>query len=229
MFMMAIMVYGGCTICNFITKDVPLSSTGFTFACLALSSTPLVVKFLQSSTDREVSADSECGSLLLGMLVTQDVQLGLIIALLPAFAKSAITDDNSGLWSTIASLIEVSMSLILVSIVTLIIARYLIGNFMKILHSSPLEVQILGGTAFMFGMLLFTHTVGMSMELGCFSAGIVISTHASSYKERLEHQLEPLKDLFSTFFFTTIGFHVFPSFVAYAYFFQIYENPSFFT
>ena len=53
------------------------------------------------------------------------------------------------------------------------------------------------------------------MELGCFLAGIVISTSAGSYTENVIHTLEPLKDMFSTFFFTTIGFHVFPSFVAY--------------
>ena len=94
--MMLIIVYIGCLIGRFITKEVPIATSAFTYACLSLSSTPLVIKFLQSSKDKDVSADSECGSLLLGMLVMQDVQLGLIIALLPALAKHVEKQGHEG-------------------------------------------------------------------------------------------------------------------------------------
>ncbi|XP_060250224.1 transmembrane and coiled-coil domain-containing protein 3 isoform X4 [Ovis aries] len=66
----------------------------FISTCLSLSSTPLVSKFLVGSarSDKEVASsragDIDYGALLLGMLVTQDVQLGLFIAILPTLIQA---------------------------------------------------------------------------------------------------------------------------------------------
>ena len=90
----------------------------------------------------------------------------------------------------------------------------------------------------MFIMLLTTQSLGISMELGCFLGGFVIASVSSTsrlnsetmvrntvtvfieYKinrffkaEDIDQKLSPLRDLFSIIFFTTIGFHVFPTFV----------------
>lgn len=60
-------------------------------ACLSLSSTPLVAKFVESksgdsSAKEHTNGDGDYTSSLLGILVMQDVHLGLLVALLPALA-----------------------------------------------------------------------------------------------------------------------------------------------
>ena len=90
----------------------------------------------------------------------------------------------------------------------------------------------------MFIMLLTTQSLGISMELGCFLGGFVIASVSSTSRlnshesmvrkllfsiehimilkfqfEDIDQKLSPLRDLFSIIFFTTIGFHVFPTFV----------------
>ena len=239
LYTMAIIVYVGCVTGKFILKNVPMGSTAFTYACLTLSSTPLVVKFLQQNKDKEISADSECGTILLGLLVMQDVQLGFIIAILPALAKhvargkirmAVAAGENSMSAAAVAAntisasqeifgilelLFEILGSLVIVVLVAIILARYVVNPLIRFLQRHPKEIQILGFLGIMFSFLLFTKSMSLSSELGCFIAGIVISTSAKNYTETIIEILEPLKDMLSTFFFTTIGFHVFPSFVAY--------------
>nr|XP_042111038.1 transmembrane and coiled-coil domain-containing protein 3 isoform X4 [Ovis aries] len=60
----------------------------FISTCLSLSSTPLVSKFLVGSARSDKEGDIDYGALLLGMLVTQDVQLGLFIAILPTLIQA---------------------------------------------------------------------------------------------------------------------------------------------
>ena len=152
----------------------------------------------------------------------QDVQLGLIIAMLPALARHvekqydpSSTDSSTDLFSILALLMEIVVSLVLVLFVAVLIGKYIIQHVMKILSYQPKEIQMLGSGGLMYLMLLFTNYLGLSMELGCFLAGIVIAISAQNYAEQVAKILEPLKDMFGTFFFTTIGFHVFPSFVSY--------------
>lgn len=155
------------------------------------------------------------------MLVMQDVQLGLIIAMLPALARHVEkqydpnSDGSTDILSILGLLMEILVSLILVLFVSVIIGKYFIQHIMRILSYQPKEIQMLGSAGLMYLMLLFTNYLGLSMELGCFLAGIVIAISAQNYAEQVAKILEPLKDMFGTFFFTTIGFHVFPSFVSY--------------
>ena len=76
MMILILMVYVGVSFGSVFLKNVPIKECAFISACLSLSSTPLVVKFLQGK-DKENSPESECGQYLMGMLVMQDVQLGL--------------------------------------------------------------------------------------------------------------------------------------------------------
>ena len=52
---MLVMIYVGITIGSVVLKNVPLKECAFISACLSLSSTPLVMKFLQSNEKSRVS------------------------------------------------------------------------------------------------------------------------------------------------------------------------------
>ncbi|KAK3736043.1 hypothetical protein QZH41_012228, partial [Actinostola sp. cb2023] len=58
-----------------------------------------------------------------------------------------------------------------------------------------------------------TEHLGVSMELGCFVAGVLISANGEQIVKQVSHLVEPIKDFLSCLFFASIGFHVFPSFV----------------
>ncbi|XP_065176778.1 transmembrane and coiled-coil domain-containing protein 3-like [Sycon ciliatum] len=74
----------------------------------------------------------------------------------------------------------------------------------------------LGSLSMLVVCVIFTHHVGISAELGCFVAGVLL-TSLTSHDRHLAQQVlasvEPVKDLFSAIFFVTIGFHVFPMFI----------------
>ncbi|XP_060039741.1 transmembrane and coiled-coil domain-containing protein 3 isoform X2 [Erinaceus europaeus] len=59
----------------------------FVSCCLSLSSTPLVSRFLAGSTRGDREGEADYSALLLGMLVVQDVQLGLLMAALPTLIQ----------------------------------------------------------------------------------------------------------------------------------------------
>ncbi|XP_054107949.1 transmembrane and coiled-coil domain-containing protein 3 isoform X5 [Callithrix jacchus] len=60
----------------------------FISTCLSLSSTPLVSRFLVGSARGDKEGDIDYSTVLLGMLVTQDVQLGLFMAVMPTLIQA---------------------------------------------------------------------------------------------------------------------------------------------
>ncbi|XP_035312820.1 transmembrane and coiled-coil domain-containing protein 3 isoform X3 [Cricetulus griseus] len=67
----------------------------FISTCLSLSSTPLVSRFLMGSArgDKE-AGDIDYSTVLLGMLVMQDVQLGLFIAVMPTLIQAGASTSS---------------------------------------------------------------------------------------------------------------------------------------
>lgn len=45
----------------------------------------------------------------------------------------------------------------------------------------------------------------MSMELGCFLAGVMISGQGPLLAEQIEHIVQPIKDFLGCIFFVSIG------------------------
>ena len=50
-----------------------------------------------------------------------------------------------------------------------------------------------------------TDSLHISMELGCFLAGVMISAQSADVKETVEKYMSPLKDFLSVIFFASIG------------------------
>ncbi|XP_026971564.1 transmembrane and coiled-coil domain-containing protein 3 isoform X3 [Sagmatias obliquidens] len=192
----------------------------FISTCLSLSSTPLVSKFLVGSarSDKE-AGDIDYGAVLLGMLVTQDVQLGLFMAVLPTLIQA-----GAGAHASVAMEIlrvlglvgQVLFSLAAVLLFCLVVRTYLVGPYCRRLHAESKgnkEVLILGISAFTFLMLTVTELLDVSMELGCFLAGALVSSQGHVVAEEVVSCVEPVRDFLAIVFFASIGLHVFPTFV----------------
>ncbi|XP_068840381.1 transmembrane and coiled-coil domain-containing protein 3 isoform X1 [Capricornis sumatraensis] len=199
----------------------------FISTCLSLSSTPLVSRFLVGSarSDKEVASsragDIDYGALLLGMLVTQDVQLGLFIAILPTLIQAGAGAHASVAMEALRLLALVGQalfSLAAVLLVCLLVRTYLVGPYCRKLHAESKggkEILVLGISAFTFLMLTVTELLGVSMELGCFLAGALVSSQGHAAAEEVVSCVEPVRDFLAIVFFASIGLHVFPTFVLY--------------
>ncbi|XP_029854907.1 transmembrane and coiled-coil domain-containing protein 3 isoform X3 [Harpia harpyja] len=193
----------------------------FISTCLSLSSTPLVSRFLAGSVRGDKEGDIDYSSVLLGMLVMQDVQLGLFIAVMPTLIQAGVSTYSSVFKEILRILIligQILFSLAAVFLICLVIKTYLIGPYYRKLHGESKgnkEILILGITAFIFLMLTITELLDVSMELGCFLAGALISSQGHMVTEEIMSCIEPIRDFLAIIFFASIGLHVFPTFVIY--------------
>nr|XP_009928578.1 PREDICTED: transmembrane and coiled-coil domain-containing protein 3 isoform X4 [Haliaeetus albicilla] len=183
----------------------------FISTCLSLSSTPLVSRFLAGSVRGDKEGDIDYSSVLLGMLVMQDVQLGLFIAVMPTLIQAGISTYSSIFKEILRILIligQILFSLAAVFLVCLVIKTYLIGPYYRKLHGESKgnkEILILGITAFIFLMLMITELLDVSMELGCFLAGALISSQGHMVTEEIMSCIEPIRDFLAIIFFASIG------------------------
>ncbi|XP_015423052.1 PREDICTED: transmembrane and coiled-coil domain-containing protein 3 isoform X1 [Myotis davidii] len=194
----------------------------FISTCLSLSSTPLVSRFLVGSARGEKEAgDLDYSAVLLGMLVMQDVQLGLFIAVMPTLIQAGASTYSSIVMEILRILVligQILFSLAAVFLLCLVIKTYLIGPYYRKLHMESKgnkEILILGISAFIFLMLTVTELLDVSMELGCFLAGALISSQGHMVTEEIVSYIEPIRDFLAIIFFASIGLHVFPTFVVY--------------
>uniref|UniRef100_A0A2K5KI92 Transmembrane and coiled-coil domains 3 n=1 Tax=Cercocebus atys TaxID=9531 RepID=A0A2K5KI92_CERAT len=193
----------------------------FISTCLSLSSTPLVSRFLVGSARADKEGDIDYSTVLLGMLVTQDVQLGLFMAVMPTLIQAGASASSSIVMEVLRILVligQILFSLAAVFLLCLVIKKYLIGPYYRKLHvesKGNKEILILGISAFIFLMLTVTELLDVSMELGCFLAGALVSSQGPMVTEEIAASIEPIRDFLAIVFFASIGLHVFPTFVVY--------------
>ncbi|KAF7252535.1 Transmembrane and coiled-coil domain-containing protein 3 [Varanus komodoensis] len=193
----------------------------FIATCLSLSSTPLVSRFLAGSARGDKEGDIDYSTVLLAMLVMQDVQLGLFIAVMPTLIQAGVGTHSSIIKDIMRILTltgQILFSLAAVLLICLVLKTYLIGPYYRKLHTESKgnkEILVLGISAFMFLMLMITEVLDVSMELGCFLAGALISSQGHMITEEIMSCIEPIRDFLAIIFFASIGLHVFPTFVIY--------------
>ncbi|XP_075708655.1 transmembrane and coiled-coil domain-containing protein 3 [Rhinoderma darwinii] len=193
----------------------------FISTCLSLSSTPLVSRFLSGSSRGDKDGEIDYSSVLLGMLVMQDVQLSLFIAAMPTLTQAGGNTYSSvvlEILRILALIGQIVFSLVAVFLICLLMKTYLIGPYYRKLHNESKgnkEILVMGISAFVFLMLTLTELLDVSMELGCFLAGALVSSQGHMVTEEIMSCIEPIRDFLAIIFFASIGLHVFPTFVIY--------------
>ncbi|CAH2223444.1 transmembrane and coiled-coil domain-containing 3 [Pelobates cultripes] len=193
----------------------------FISTCLSLSSTPLVSRFLAGGSRGDKDGDIDYSSVLLGMLVMQDVQLSLFIAAMPTLIQAGGNTYSSVLlevFRIVALIGQILFSLVGAFLICIIMKTYLIGPYCRKLHTESKgkkEILVMGISAFVFLMLTLTELLDVSMELGCFLAGALMSSQGHMVTEEIMSCIEPIRDFLAIIFFASIGLHVFPTFVIY--------------
>jgi CPA2 family monovalent cation:H+ antiporter-2 len=159
---------------------------------VSLSSTAIVLKLLQ---DRQ-EVDSPQGRINLGVLLFQDLSVVPMIVLVPLLAlKGTLNIEMTALKIFIA----------LISVAGIIIAaRFLMPPILNLIVKTRLkEIFIIGSLFLCLGMAYATYELGLSLALGAFVAGIIISE--SRYSPQIIADILPFKEGFNSLFFISVG------------------------
>lgn len=161
----------------------------------SLSSTAVVVKTLFDRGESETNH----GKLMIGWLLVQDLAVIPIMIILPFFAL------GQGGTFLLGSIALAKAILIIVISVTFgkIVVPYLIH---KIALLNSRELLVLTSIALAVGTATGLSYFGISITLGAFIAGFVISESQENHAVFAETR--PLRDLFVALFFVTLGFFV---------------------
>ncbi|HEY6287831.1 MAG TPA: cation:proton antiporter [Nitrospiraceae bacterium] len=162
---------------------------GFLFA---LSSTAIVLKALAERGD----SDSIHGRATIGILVFQDLAVVPMMLLTPILASQS---DGGGL----AILLTLGKS-VLVVLLVIAAAWYLVPKLLgHIVRSRSRELFLLTIIVSCLGIAWLTSLGGLSLALGAFIAGLVISE--SEYSHQAMAEVLPFRDSFNSLFFVSIG------------------------
>ncbi|CAN7035681.1 unnamed protein product [Brassica oleracea var. botrytis] len=168
----------------------------FVGAFLSMSSTAVVLKFLMEKN----STNSLHGQVTIGTLILQDCAVGLLFALLP------VLGGNSGIVEGMLSMAKVAVVLLSFLAVLSILSRTCIPWLLKLmvsLSSQTNELYQLAAVAFCLLVAWCSDKLGLSLELGSFAAGVMLST--TDLAEHTLEQIEPIRNLFAALFLASIG------------------------
>ncbi|MUH01641.1 sodium:calcium exchanger [Scytonema sp. UIC 10036] len=172
----------------------------FLGAILSLSSTAVVLKCLMERNETETPH----GQVMLGILIVQDLALGLMLAVLPAL-------DQPGEFIGVAVLLAL-LKIGLFAAGAVVAGIWLIPPLLQLLaRTESRELFLLGVVALCLGIALLTAYLGLSIEMGAFVAGLMISE--VEYADQTLSYVEPLRDIFASLFFASIGMLIDPVFL----------------
>ncbi|WP_298247432.1 cation:proton antiporter [uncultured Christiangramia sp.] len=171
---------------------LPLNTSIFLGFLFSLSSTAIVLKLLQEKG--EISTPH--GKIGLGILIFQDIVVVPMMLFTPLLAG-----ETPNILTTIGIMV---LKILLVLVIVYILAQYVAPKiFGWVVKTKNQELFILTVVVFCFGVAWLTSTVGLSLALGAFFAGLIISE--SDYSHQATANVLPFREIFISFFFISVG------------------------
>ncbi|GHG23488.1 potassium transporter KefB [Deinococcus indicus] len=172
----------------------------FTGCLIALSSTAIVMRLLGERGD----TNGPAGQVSLGILIFQDLAVVLMVLLIPMLAG-----QGGGAAGVVVALAKAAGIIAFV----LIAARRIVPPVMEVVaRTCSNEIFLLTVVALCFGTASLTATAGVSLALGAFLAGLLVSE--SRYGAQAMGEILPLQILFSAAFFLSVGLQLDLGFLA---------------
>ena len=159
---------------------------------LAMSSTAILSKLL---SDR-LELDSKHGRETIGVLLFQDLAVVPLLILIPALSQPA-----DALFQTLA--LATGKAVVLLSLVLFFGQKLMRGWFFHVARQRSAEFFMLNVLFITLGLAWLTESAGLSMALGAFLAGMLISE--TEYRYHVEEDIKPFRDVLLGLFFVTVG------------------------
>lgn len=165
---------------------------------LSMSSTMITIKAIEDLGLKE----EKFTKVTIGTLVIEDI---VAIFLMVVLSTVSVSQGVSGL-----ELAGTIGKLMIYLVVWLVLGIYLIPSFLqKTQNLMTDETLLVSALGICFGMVWLADAIGFSSALGAFLAGSIMA--GTVHGERIEHLVNPCKDLFGAVFFVSVGLMVVPS------------------
>ncbi len=161
--------------------------------CLAISSTAIVLPVLESRGE----SSSPQGQITIGINIFQDLSTIPMMLLLPLLADRGEGDP-------VLTLLAVLAKAALVVTLVFVLARRIVPTLLRSVAAARsrdlflLTILLIGAA-----VVGISQWLGLSLALGAFLAGLIISE--TEYSHEAFGSLRPLRDVFTSFFFVSIG------------------------
>lgn len=178
-----------------VMLSYPLQKSIFYGFLASLSSTAIVLKMYSDRAE----LDSPHGRLATGILLFQDIAVVPMMLLLPVLGQTG-SAGGAAFLSVLVSLGKAVLGLVVVFLAARRIVPFLLHQIIRLKNREMfflLVVLICLGTAWV------TYRLGLSLGLGAFLAGLIISE--SEYSHHIVADIMPFRDYFSSIFFISIG------------------------
>lgn len=165
---------------------------------ISMSSTTIIIKTL---TDMGLQKQKFAG-IVFAMLIVEDLVAILMMVLLSTLAVSKKFEGME----LVKNLLVLVFFLLIWFIGGIYLIPSLLKRFQKYLNNETLLVIVIG---LCLGMVLFASSAGFSAALGAFVMGSILAETVEM--KRIEHLVEPLKNLFGAVFFVSVGMMIDPA------------------
>lgn len=172
----------------------------FLGSVLALSSTMVALKLLMNRGELE----SLHGHIVTGILILQDLSVVPMMIILPALA-----DPMDSLLFTLAAAGAKAAAILAGG--WLLGSRAVPWALHRVASTGSRELFLLSIITLSLGTAILTYSLGLSIAFGAFMAGLIISE--SDYGHRALAEVIPLRDIFASIFFVSVGMLIDPRFL----------------
>ncbi len=182
----------GASIALAATNGASLKTAIFIGFLVSLSSTAIVLKDFQERS----AVESPQGKAALAVLIFQD------IAVVPMMIATPILSGNSS--PEPMEILKLVAQAVGVVALVLLAARSIVPKLLYyIARIRSRELFLLCVVVICFAVAWLTSSIGLSLALGAFLAGLIISE--SEYSYQALSSILPFRDIFTSFFFVSIG------------------------
>lgn len=159
---------------------------------LAMSSTAIVSKMLVERAELNLPY----GRQMMGVLLFQDLAVVPLLIIIPALAS-----NSANLSATLA---YATLKAALVLVVLLVFGQHMMRQWFHVVaRQKSSELFMLNVLLITLGLAYLTELAGLSLALGAFVAGMLISE--TEYRYQVEEDIKPFRDVLLGLFFVTIG------------------------
>jgi len=190
-FLQVVLTIGVITIIS-LGFGLPARQALFMGFLFAMSSTAVVLKVLQERGE----ITSPQGRVAVGILIFQDIIVVPLILFTPLLA------GNSP--DVLMTLLIMFGKFVVLVVFIYLMARFLVPKLLDlVVRTKNNELFLLTIIVLCFATAWLTNTMGLSLALGAFFAGLVISE--SPYSHQATANILPFREIFISFFFVSIG------------------------
>jgi monovalent cation:H+ antiporter-2, CPA2 family len=172
----------------------------FAGAAIAISSTTIIAKAFDEQKIRGHLRET-----VVGILVVEDLIGIVLIAVLTAISRGSKLSAGS-LAVTVGKLAAFLIGLLVVGVLTVPRA------IRAVVRLDRPETTVIAAVAICFGVALLAQAFGYSVALGAFIAGSLVAE--SGEEKKIEHLIQPVRDVFAAIFFVSVGMMIDPAQIA---------------